>query len=115
MNHATLGLLALAYSSLPPCSNAKTWVVSGGDPAATDKGPATAKTPLKTIGAAAANAQPGDTVLVHGGAVYRERVAPAAGGVTYTCTNAPGATRAVIRGSEPVNLKLQHCRLRPLF
>ena len=99
--HATLALLALAHITLPPCSHAKTWIVSGGDPAATDKGPATATTPFLTIGAAAAKATPGDTVLVHGGAVYRERVAPASGDVTYTAAGG-NATPPVIRGSEPI-------------
>jgi hypothetical protein len=105
MRHTTLALLALAHCTLTPCTDAKTWVVSGSNPAATDKGPATETTPLKTIGAAAAKAEAGDTVLVHGGAVYRERVAPASGDVTYAAavdTAATGATPPVIRGSEPL-------------
>jgi hypothetical protein len=97
MRPSALALVTLAHAGLP-CTHTKTWVVSGGDPAATDKGPATAAAPLKTIGPAAAQAKAGDTVLVHGGAVYRERVAPANGGVIYSA--APGATRPVIRGSE---------------
>ena len=104
MRHSTLGLFALAHCTLKPCTDAKTWVVSGSNPAATDKGPATETTPLKTIGAAAAKAEAGDTVLVHG-AVYRERVAPASGDVTYAAavdTAATGATPPVIRGSEPL-------------
>jgi len=59
--------------------------------------------PLKTITAAAQQAQPGDTVTVHAG-VYRERVDPPRGGtgddrrITYQA--APGE-RVTITGSEP--------------
>lgn len=60
--------------------------------------------PLKTISAAAALAQPGDTVTVHAG-TYRERVTPPRGGesdsrrIVYRA--APGET-VVIKGSEVV-------------
>lgn len=63
-----------------------------------------ADTPFATISAAAAVAQPGDTVLVHEG-VYREQVSPALGGlnefnrITYTVAD---GEHAVIKGSEVV-------------
>jgi len=58
--------------------------------------------PFKTISAAAALAQPGDTVTVHAG-TYRERVTPPRGGTSdsarITYRAAPGET-AIIKGSE---------------
>ena len=78
----------------------RVWVVNQSSPHATDGGPATAANPFRTISAAAAAANAGDTVVV-GSGVYRERVSPARGGapgrpITYTA--APGA-HPVIRGS----------------
>lgn len=61
-----------------------------------DEGDGSPERPMRTISGAARKAQPGDTVTVHGG-VYRERVAPARGGVTYRA--APGE-EVSIRGSE---------------
>ena len=61
-------------------------------------------TPFRTINRAAALAQPGDTVIVHGGE-YREWVQPRRGGlsdqrrITYT---AAAGEHVVIKGSEPV-------------
>ena len=59
--------------------------------------------PLLTITAAAAKAQPGDTVTVHAG-VYRERVNPPRGGTSddrrITYQAAPGE-KVTITGSEP--------------
>ena len=60
--------------------------------------------PFRTINRAAALAQPGDTVVVHGGE-YREWVQPRRGGlsdrrrITYT---AAAGEHVVIKGSEPV-------------
>jgi parallel beta-helix repeat protein len=70
-------------------------------PKASDKGTGSIKQPYKTISAAAAIAQPGDTVLVFGG-TYRERVMPARGGepgkpVVYLA--APGE-KVILKGSE---------------
>ena len=60
--------------------------------------------PFRSINRAAALAQPGDTVLVHGGE-YREWVQPSRGGLSdqrrITYTAAPGE-HVVIKGSEPV-------------
>ena len=60
--------------------------------------------PFRTINRAAALAQPGDTVVVHGGE-YREWVQPRRGGLSdqrrITYTAAPGE-HVVIKGSEPV-------------
>ncbi|MBI5382052.1 MAG: right-handed parallel beta-helix repeat-containing protein [Opitutae bacterium] len=64
----------------------------------------TAAQPLRTISAAAALAQPGDTITVHAG-VYRERVTPPRGGTSDTrrivYQAAPGET-VTIKGSEEV-------------
>jgi hypothetical protein len=61
--------------------------------------------PLKTISAAAAKAQPGDTITVHEG-VYRERINPPRGGTSnerrITYQAAPGE-RVVVKGSERVD------------
>jgi hypothetical protein len=60
--------------------------------------------PFRTINRAAALAQPGDTVIIHGGE-YREWVQPQRGGLSdrrrITYTAAPGE-HVVIKGSEPV-------------
>ena len=53
--------------------------VSAGDPAASDDNDGSAAHPFRTIGRAAAEAQPGDRVLIHAG-LYRECVRPARGG-----------------------------------
>ncbi|MET0695767.1 MAG: right-handed parallel beta-helix repeat-containing protein [Propionibacteriaceae bacterium] len=70
-----------------------------------DQGDGSAEQPLRTINAAAALAQPGDVVIVHGGE-YREWVQPQRGGLSdrrrITYTAAPGE-RVVIKGSEPVS------------
>jgi len=90
----------MAAAAPPPPS--REWIVDGASSAATDSGPATAAVPFKTIGAAARAAKSGDRVTVHGGGghVYRERVAPASGGVAYAA--AAGAAAPVVRGSEPL-------------
>ncbi|GAA1852924.1 right-handed parallel beta-helix repeat-containing protein [Myceligenerans crystallogenes] len=67
-----------------------------------DDAPGTAEEPLCTIGAAAALARPGDTVVVHEG-VYREWVNPPRGGTA----DAPITYRAAERadgGFEPVTI-----------
>ena len=69
-----------------------------------DHAEGSADQPLRTISRAAALAQPGDTVVVHGGE-YREWVKPQRGGLSdrrrITYTAAPGE-RVVIKGSERV-------------
>jgi hypothetical protein len=69
-----------------------------------DQAEGSADQPLRTINRAAAIAQPGDTVLVHGGE-YREWVQPQRGGLSdrrrITYTPAAGE-RVVIKGSEQV-------------
>jgi hypothetical protein len=82
-------------------ADARTWVVNQAHRRASDKAAGTESAPFRTISRAAELAQPGDTVLVHGG-VYRERVSPARGGeegkpVLYQA--APGE-EVVVRGSE---------------
>ncbi len=69
-----------------------------------DQHEGSADQPFRTISRAAALAQPGDTVIVHGGE-YREWVQPQRGGLSdqrrITYTAAPGE-HVVIKGSEPV-------------
>ncbi len=79
----------------------RTWVVSQTHAQADDRGPGTPSQPFQTIAPAAAQARPGDTVLIHAG-IYRERVAPARGGeperpIKYMA--APGE-QVSLRGSE---------------
>ncbi|HER35056.1 MAG TPA: DUF1565 domain-containing protein, partial [Halothiobacillaceae bacterium] len=73
-------------------------VAVGGD----DGRPGTANAPLRTISAAARQAQPGDVITVHAG-VYRERITPPRGGTSddrrIIYRAAPGET-AIIKGSE---------------
>ncbi len=100
--------LVAAGLSLPPLYDSQTspstgrvWHVDQAHAQASDDNPATADKPLRSINAAAQQAQPGDTVLIHTG-IYRERVSPARGGeagapITYAA--APGA-RVAVRGSE---------------
>ncbi len=79
----------------------RTWVVAQAHPHADDQGPGSVDCPLQTINAAATQAGPGDTVLVHAG-VYRERVAPRRSGTPeapITFRAAPGEAVA-IRGSD---------------
>lgn len=83
---------------------ARSIVVNSSSASASDANPGTTALPLLTISAGAALAQPGDTVLVAGGTVYRERVAPPRGGtehfpITYAAASGPQPT---IRGSEPL-------------
>ena len=78
--------------------------VSASDPAASDDNDGSAAHPFRTIGRAAAEAQPGDRVLIHAG-LYRECVRPARGGtdpehmISY---EAFGDGDAVISASEQV-------------
>jgi hypothetical protein len=92
-----LGLM-LASSALP---GGRDWHVA---PDGSDQARGTAAAPLRTVSAAAALAQPGDTVTVHGG-VYRERITPPRGGTSdeqrIVYRAAPGED-VTIKGSEPV-------------
>lgn len=102
----SFSLSILAFALAAPShgqvrSDGRTYVVAQKHPSADDNNPGTSDQPFKTIGKAAALAQPGDTVLVHGG-IYREWVAPARGGeegrpIIYL--GAPNE-QVVIRGSE---------------
>ena len=69
-----------------------------------DTADGTEERPFRTINRAAGVAQPGDTVVVHGGE-YREWVQPRAGGLSdsrrITYQAAPGE-HVVIKGSERV-------------
>jgi hypothetical protein len=109
--------LAIAQALWTAPVDARDWHVNLSHPEATDP-PAdqapdpragTADRPLKSINAAAAVAQPGDTVLVHPG-IYRECVRPVRGGlpgkpVMYCGVNDPTVASptdcAVVSGAEP--------------
>lgn len=97
----TLSLLACACAAslATDASGHRTLHVS---PAGDDAHAGTRAQPFRTISAAAALAQPGDTILVHAG-VYREWVAPPRGGASdalrITYAAAPGE-KAVITGSD---------------
>ncbi|MFA6287565.1 MAG: right-handed parallel beta-helix repeat-containing protein [Opitutaceae bacterium] len=96
-----LFLLFSAAVWLAGSASARSWVVAGERADAGDNNPGTPDRPLKTINAAAQQAEPGDTVLVYSG-VYRERVTPARGGVAgqpIIYRVAPGE-HAVVKGSE---------------
>ncbi|QUY44686.1 right-handed parallel beta-helix repeat-containing protein [Acaryochloris sp. 'Moss Beach'] len=76
-------------------------VVAQQQSSASDRNPGTENKPFRTINAAAQQAQPGDTILVHAG-IYRERVIPPRSGnpdqpIVYEAV--PGET-VVLRGSE---------------
>lgn len=93
--------LAAVFATAVLSSAGNVWHVSAGAGGGQDGSEAH---PYRTIGAAAAVAQPGDTVLVHAG-VYREKVVPPRGGcsdsrrIVYRA--APGED-VTIKGSERV-------------
>ena len=69
-----------------------------------DENPGSRSKPFQTISAAAAIAQPGDTITVHGG-IYRERVNPPRGGASdrkRIVYQAARGEEVVIKGSEVV-------------
>ncbi|RRJ95440.1 right-handed parallel beta-helix repeat-containing protein [Opitutaceae bacterium TAV4] len=108
-----VALFATALTPVVP-TNARILHVNNAHPLAADPGASdvasattaasgvgTTGNPFRTIGAAAAFAQPGDTVYVHPG-IYREHIAPERGGtanapITYEA--APGH-QVFVRGSE---------------
>ena len=76
-------------------------VVNQQHPEADDANPGTARSPLKSISAAAQRAQPGDRVVIYGG-VYRESVTLPRGGTSsqpITFTAAPAAN-VVVTGAD---------------
>ncbi len=82
-------------------SNARTLFVDQKHLESSDQNDGSSERPFKTIGAAASEARPGDTVLIRSG-VYRERVIPARGGrpdapIIYQSAD-PGTT--IIKGSD---------------
>ncbi|MDZ8117008.1 carbohydrate-binding protein [Pontiella agarivorans] len=100
MMKAGFRILLAAWVAIPAA--AKEFHVSKrGD----DRSAGSLQEPLLTIAAAAAKAQPGDTVIVHEG-VYRERINPPRGGVsdaqriTY---QAFSGDNVVIKGSEVIS------------
>lgn len=96
---AALGLYCAGAGAQAPGPKEYHVSVNGND--ANDGSPSSM---LRTISAAAALAQPGDTITVHEG-IYRERVSPPRGGESGTMRivyrAAPGE-KAEIRGSEVV-------------
>ena len=96
-----LAFLFVASTQGQVLNNGKKYVVDQKNRSSDDNNPGTSDRPFKTIGKAAALAQPGDVILVHAG-IYREWVAPARGGeegrpITYI--GAPNE-QVVVRGSE---------------
>ena len=81
--------------------NAATYFVSKDATNASDSNDGSKGKPFKTISAAAAKVQPGDTVIVKPG-IYRERVAPAAAGTKEQPIKfiADPVHKAVVKGSE---------------
>jgi len=84
-----------------PTAGAGTYHVAQGHPGASDGNPGTSGAPWKTIGRAAGELEPGDTVLIHAG-TYREQVRPARSGtpsgpITY---RAAGKDEVVITGAD---------------
>jgi parallel beta-helix repeat protein len=102
MKHAALLLLiTICVSSRPKA--AEVYHVAQGHPAASDDNSGAEDRPWKTISKAAAELQPGDAVMIHGG-TYREYVRPARSGsvaepITYMA--AEGA-EVVISGADVV-------------
>jgi len=73
-------------------------------PAGVDGNPGSMSKPFKTISAAAAIAQPGDTITVHEG-IYREKIAPPRGGTSdkkRIVYQAAQGENVVIKGSEVI-------------
>ncbi len=97
---AKIGFLIFFWAIIAPVG-AATYHVSQ-EKISSDKNPGTETAPFKTISQAARIAQPGDTVIVHGG-VYRECVRPVRGGtgpekmITY---QAAKGEEVVIKGSK---------------
>jgi hypothetical protein len=91
----------ILFALLAQAGRAKVLHVATSGPGAVD---GSAAQPYHTISAAAQVAQPGDTIIVHGG-VYRERVTPSRGGeaedrrIVY---QAAAGEQAVIKGSEVI-------------
>ena len=85
----------------PPASAATAWWVDGSDPRCPYSGTGSASAPFCTIGAAAAVAAPGDSVLVRSG-TYPEEVKPKNSGTQsapISYSPAPGATVTVAGGA----------------
>ena len=95
-------LVVIFFALLPVSAHAREYHVSAAKGGDSNDG--SARSPLKTISAAARLAQPGDTITVHEG-TYRERITPPRGGesdsrrIVYQA--AEGET-AVIKGSEVI-------------
>ncbi|GIH22294.1 hypothetical protein Aph01nite_06040 [Acrocarpospora phusangensis] len=108
---AILSAVMVIAAAAPPTAHAaqagrRLHVATTGN----DAGAGTAAQPYRTIGKAAQEAQPGDTVVVHAG-LYRETVRPARGGagedtrITYTDA---GDGEVVVKGSEEINTWAPH-------
>jgi parallel beta-helix repeat protein len=88
-------------STAAAAAGGTTWWVDNGDPRCPYTGAGTPSAPFCTIGAAAAVAMAGDTVLVRTG-TYREEVKPSSSGSAngvITFSAAPGATVTVTGGA----------------
>ena len=101
MSRIAPALVASVLLYLAAPSFCATLVVDQRNPRAADSGAGSAAAPFKTIGAAVAKVQPGDTILVKGG-TYREQVElPAAKAeAPITLAGADAGARPSIRGSD---------------
>jgi alpha-L-arabinofuranosidase len=96
--------LLLIISSLISCTLNVTEKEYHVSTSGNNDNPGTKSRPFKTISAAAAVAQPGDTITVYGG-IYRERVNPPRGGLSDTeriTYRAAKGEKVVIKGSEEI-------------
>ncbi len=100
---AAMATMALVVSGLrgTPAFAATTWWVDGADPRCPYSGTGSQSAPFCTIGAAAAVAGPGDSVLVKSG-TYHEEVKPkisGSSGAPVSYSPAPGASVTVTGGT----------------
>src|SRR6185312_11729372 len=96
-----LFIAAFTVLSLSMAANATTFYVAT---TGHDANRGTNVSPLRTIQHAADLAQPGDTIIVHGG-IYRERVSPSRGGTSdekRIVFEAAHGEKPVITGAERV-------------
>lgn len=95
-------VLTISVGFTVPARAATTWIVDAGNGSCDDSGPGTAEAPLCKIGAGAARALPGDTVLVYP-AVYSEQVPAPSGTAGSPVTFLAQGPRTIVRGSNDLS------------
>lgn len=95
-----LALCGLVLLAGPSISDGRHWIVDAAHRDASDEAPGSSEAPLRTISRAAAQAEPGDTILVLPG-IYREHVQPARSGTPELPIVYQAATggAVIVRGS----------------